>query len=53
MQQKITALEECLDEQRFPREEEEIELEAGKKLLKMLPTIITPLMPIKIETDPL
>ena len=30
IQQKVTALEERLDEQRFPREEEEIKLEAGE-----------------------
>jgi len=51
MQQKIAALEERLDEQRFPREEEEIELEAGKKLLKILPAVMTSLMPISIEKD--
>ena len=32
--QKVTTLEERLEEQRFPREEEEIELETGKKLLR-------------------
>jgi len=30
IQQKVTVLEERLNEQRFPRDEEEIELEAGK-----------------------
>jgi len=30
IQQKVTVLEERLDDQRFPREEEEVELEAGK-----------------------
>jgi len=49
IQQKETALEERLDEQRFPREEEEIKLEAGKTVVKILPTIITTLMPIKIK----
>jgi len=52
IQQKVTVLEERLDDQRFPREEEEVELEAGKKLVKILPIIITSLMPIKIAKDP-
>jgi len=52
IQQKVTVLEQRLDEQTFPREEEEIKLEAGKKLVKILPTIITSLMPIKIAKDP-
>jgi len=52
IQQKATILEERLDEQRFPREEEVIELEAGKRLVEILPTMITSLMPIKIKKDP-
>jgi len=52
IQQKITAVEKRLDEQQFPRDEEMIELEGSKKLLKILPAIITPLMPTKITDTP-
>jgi len=51
IQQNVAVLEERAD-WRFPSEEEEIELEAGKKLVKILPTIITSLMPIKIKKNP-
>jgi len=36
----------------FPNGEEELDLESGKKLLKILPTIITSLMPIKMKKNP-
>ena len=52
IQQKVTVLEERLNEQRFPKDEEEIELEIGKKLVKILSTVIASLMPIKIEKNP-
>ena len=52
IQQKVTALEDRLNEQRFPRDEEEIELEGAKKLVEILPNIITSLMPIKMGNNP-
>ena len=51
IQQKVAVFEEQLD-WRFPREEEDIDLVAGKKLVKTLPTLITSSMPIKIAKDP-
>ena len=51
IQQKVAVLEEQID-WKFPSGEEEIELEAGKKLVKILPTIVTSLMPIKMKKNP-
>ena len=51
IQQKVAVLEEQVD-WKYPSEEEEIELEAGKKLAKTLPTIITSLNANKNEKEP-
>jgi len=44
----VDALQEQLD-WKYPNDEEEIELEGAKKLVEILPNIITSLMPIKME----
>ena len=47
----MAALQEQLD-WKYPNDEEEIELEGAKKLVEILPKIITSLMPIKMGNNP-
>jgi len=51
IQRKVAALEEQIN-WKYPNDEEEIELEGAKKLVEILPKIITSLMPIKTENNP-
>ena len=53
IKQNVTDFEKRLREERYPKREEQADLQGGKDLLKVLPTIITSLMPTKFGKGPL